>query len=155
MQRVKGKKHSVGEFNGQQLKQRIVMEWRMSCNGYRCCACWVAKSCLTLWSHGLQHARLSCPTLSPGVCSNSRSLIWWCHPTISFSVTSFSSCPQSSPASGSFPMSQISFIFWKKKKRTNLSGHIGDLRMMWRGRGCGDQRETCCVRPAKKWWPLC
>ena len=41
-----------------------------------------------------------------GVCSNSSPLSWWCHPTISFSVTPFSSCPQSFPASGSFPISQ-------------------------------------------------
>ena len=59
----------------------------------------------SLWPHGLQHTRLPCPLLSPGVCSNSCPLSWWCHPTISSSVTLFSSCPQSFPASGSFPMS--------------------------------------------------
>ena len=58
----------------------------------------------SLWSHGLQHARLLCPSLSPGVCSNSCSLSQWCYPTISSSVTHFSSCRQSSPASGSFLM---------------------------------------------------
>ena len=52
-------------------------------------------------------ARLPCPSLSPGVCSNSCPLSWWCHPTISSSVTPVSSCPQSFPASGSFPMSQF------------------------------------------------
>ena len=57
--------------------------------------------------HGLQQARLSCPPLSPGVCSNSCPLSQWCHPTISFSVAPFSSCPQSFSASGSFPMSQL------------------------------------------------
>ena len=41
----------------------------------------------SLRPHGLQHARLPCPSLSPRVCSNSRPLIWWCHPTISSSVT--------------------------------------------------------------------
>ena len=60
----------------------------------------------SLQHHGLQHARLSCPSLSPGVFSNSCPLNPWCHPTISSSVTPFSSCPQSFPASGSFPMSQ-------------------------------------------------
>ena len=55
--------------------------------------------------HGLQHTRLPCPSLSPGVCSNSCPLIWWCHPTISSSVAPFSSCPQSFPASGSFLLS--------------------------------------------------
>ena len=60
-----------------------------------------------LWLHELQHARLPYPILSPGVCSNSCPLSQWCHPTISSSVTPFSSCPQSSPASGSFPMSHL------------------------------------------------
>ena len=56
---------------------------------------------------GLQQARLPCPLLSPGVCSNSSSLSWWCHPTSSSSVVPFSSCPQSFPASGSFPVSWL------------------------------------------------
>ena len=56
---------------------------------------------------GLQHTRLPCPSLSPRVCSNSCSLSWWCHQTISSSVFPFSSYPQSFPASGSFPMSQL------------------------------------------------
>ena len=60
-----------------------------------------------LWPHGLQHARFLCPSPSPGVCSNSCSLSWWCHPTISSSVTPSSSCPQSFPASRSFPMGQL------------------------------------------------
>ena len=55
----------------------------------------------------LKHTRLPCPSPSPGVCSNSRPLSQWCHPTISSSVIPFSSCPQSFPASGSFPMSQF------------------------------------------------
>ena len=59
----------------------------------------------SLWPHGLQHARL--PSLSPGLCSNSCPLSQWCHPTVSSSVVSFSSCFQSFPASGSFPMSQF------------------------------------------------
>ena len=50
---------------------------------------------------GLQHARLPYPSLSPGVCSDSWPLSWWCHPAMSFSVTPFSSCPQSFLASGS------------------------------------------------------
>ena len=60
----------------------------------------------SLWPCGLQHARLPCPSLSPGVCSNSCPLSRWCLPTISPSTTP-SSCPQSFPASGSFPMSQL------------------------------------------------
>ena len=61
----------------------------------------------SLWPHGLQHARLTCPSPSLGVCPSSCPLNWWCHPTISSSVTLFSFCPQSFSASGSFPMSQL------------------------------------------------
>ena len=60
-----------------------------------------------LWPHGLQHAKLPCPPLSPGVCSKSCPLSQWCHPTISSSVIPFCSCLQSCPASRSFPMSQF------------------------------------------------
>ena len=56
-------------------------------------------------THGLQHARPPCPSAVPGAYSNSCPLSRWCHPTISSSVAPFSSCPQSFPASGSFPMS--------------------------------------------------
>ena len=52
-------------------------------------------------------ARLPGPSLFPGICSNSYSLSRWCHPTTSSSVASFSSCPQSFPASGSFPMNWL------------------------------------------------
>ena len=61
----------------------------------------------SLWPHGLQHPRLHCPSPTPGACSNSCPLCWGCHPTISSSVVTFASCPQSFPASGSFPMSQF------------------------------------------------
>ena len=61
----------------------------------------------SLWPHGLQHARPPCPSPTPGVYSNSWPLSQWCHPAISSSVVPFSSCLQSFPASGSFPMSQI------------------------------------------------
>ena len=57
--------------------------------------------------HGLQRARLTCPSPTPGACSNSCPTSWWCHPTISSSVIPFSPCLQSFPASGSFPMSQF------------------------------------------------
>ena len=55
----------------------------------------------------LQHARLLCPSLSPGVCSNSCPLIQWCHPTISSAVAPFSSCSQYFSASGSFPVNLL------------------------------------------------
>ena len=57
--------------------------------------------------HGLQHARLPCPSPTPGAYWNSCSLSWWYHPAISSSVVPFSSCHQSFPASGSFQMSQF------------------------------------------------
>ena len=61
----------------------------------------------SLWPHEPQHARPPCPSPTAGVCPNPCPLSRWCHPTISSSVIPFSSCPQSFPASGSFPMSQI------------------------------------------------
>ena len=61
----------------------------------------------SLWPHELQHTRLPCPSLYPRVCSNSCPLNQWCHPTIASSITLFCSCPLSSPASGSFPMSWL------------------------------------------------
>ena len=77
--------------------------------------CWVwllLLSCLvvsdSLDPHGLHHARLPCPSPSPGACSNSCPLSQWCHPlTISSLAASFSACPQSFPASKSFPMSWL------------------------------------------------
>ena len=85
--------------------------------------------------HGLQHARLPCTSLSPGVCSNSCALSRWCHPTISSSVTLFSSFPLSSPASKSFPVSHIrwpkywSFSF-SIRPSNEYSGPIS-FRMDW------------------------
>ena len=61
----------------------------------------------SLWPLGLQHARLSWPSLSPGVCSNSCPMTQWCYPTILSSVIPFSFCLQSFPASESFPESQF------------------------------------------------
>ena len=61
----------------------------------------------SLWPHGLQHARLRCPSLTPRAYSNSRPSRQWCPPTISSSVVPFSSRLQSFPASGSFQMSQF------------------------------------------------
>ena len=75
--------------------------------------CWILYFCFLLFiqdvisnslrPHGLQHARLPCVSLFPRVCSDSCLLSQWCHPTIASSVAPFSSCPQSFPASGSFP----------------------------------------------------
>ena len=79
-----------------------------------CCCCSVAKLCLTL-SNPMdcsKHARLLCPSLSPGVCANSWPLTWWCYLIISSSVAPFS-CLQSFPASGSFPVSWL-YALWPK-----------------------------------------
>ena len=69
----------------------------------------------SLWLHGLQHVRLPCPPLSPGVCSSSCPLSWWCHPTISSSVPPFFSCPQSLfPSIGVFSNESALHIRWPK-----------------------------------------
>ena len=81
----------------------------------------------SLWPQGLQHVRLPCPSPTPGAYSNSCPSSWWCHPTISSSVISFSSCLQPFPASESFPMSgQNSFsnefpIKWPKYSSFSFS----------------------------------
>ena len=93
----------------------------------------------SLRPHGLQHTRLPCPSPSLGVCSNSCPLSWWCHPIISSSVIPFSSCLQSFPASGSFPMSQLFIhIGWPKYWSFSLSispsnEHSGliSFRIVW------------------------
>ena len=61
----------------------------------------------SLQPHGLQHTRPPCSSLTPGIYSNSCPLSWWCYPINSASVIPFSSCLQSFPGSGSFPMSQF------------------------------------------------
>ena len=85
--------HSLGEK---------VLIWMCNINiDHCCCCCSVTKSCLTLQPRGLQHSRLTCPPLSPRVCSSSCLLSWWCYLSISSSATLFSFCLQSFPASGS------------------------------------------------------
>ena len=69
-----------------------------------CCPSVVSDS---LWPHGLQHTRPPCPSPTPRVYSNSCPLSQWCQTTISSSVVPFSFCPQSFPASVSFPMNQF------------------------------------------------
>ena len=73
----------------------------------------------SLWPHGLQHTRFPCPSLSPWVCSNPRTLSQWCLPIISSSVVAFSSCPQSFPTSRSFPTSWL-FISGGQSIRTSV-----------------------------------
>ena len=61
----------------------------------------------SLQPRGLQHARLACLSLSPRICSDSCPSFRWCYPAMSLPVTPFSSCPQTFPASESFPMSWL------------------------------------------------
>ena len=70
-----------------------------------CCS--IVQSCPALCNPRKCSTRLPYLSLYPGVCSNSCPLCWWCHPTISSSVTPFISWPQYFPASGSFPMSRL------------------------------------------------
>ena len=70
-----------------------------------CCCCSAMSD--SWWPHVLQHARLLCPSLPSRVCSDSCPLIQRCHPAISSSATHMACCPQSFPASGSFPMSWL------------------------------------------------
>jgi len=80
----------------------------------------------SLQSHGLQHARLPCPSPTSRAYSNSCPSSWWCHPTISSSVIPFSSCHQSSPALGSFSMSQF---FVSDGQSTGVSASASELPM--------------------------
>ena len=79
-------------YNSKQINTRI------------CCLVVQSLSCVWLFvqPHGLQHARLPCPSPSPRACSNSYPLSWWCHPTISSFVAPFSSCLQIFPSIGVF-----------------------------------------------------
>ena len=78
----------------------------------------------SLQPHALQHARLPYPLPTPRAYSNSCPLSQWCHPTISSSVVPFSSCLQSFPASGSFPMSQL---FTSGGQSTGVSSSVSVL----------------------------
>ena len=94
------------------------------------CCCSVHSVMFNSASQWLQHTRLPCPSLSPGVCSNSYPLSWWCHLTTSFSVIPFSPCPQSFPALGSFPMSQL---FTSRGQRIGASASASVLPMNIQG----------------------
>ena len=80
----------------------------------------------SLWLHELQHTRPPCPSPTPRVYPDSCPLSQWCHTTISPSVVPFSSCPQSFPASGSFPMSQL---FASGSQSTGVSASASVLPM--------------------------
>ena len=82
----------------------------------------------SLWPHELQHARPLCPSPTPGVHPNPCPLSWWCHPAISSSVVPFFSCPQSLPASESFPMSQL-FAWGGQSIGCVNSSHLGSRKL--------------------------
>ena len=86
----------------------------------------LTQSCLTLPPHWPQQSRPPCPSPNPGVYPNSCPLSQWCHPTISSSVIPFSSCLQSFPASGSFPMSQL---FTSSRQNIGVSASASVLPM--------------------------
>ena len=86
------------------VQQKLTQHWKAIQSQFQFSHTVVSDS---LQPHGLQHARLPCPSPTPRACSNSCPSSWWYHPTISSSVLPFSSCLQSFPASGSFPMSQF------------------------------------------------
>ena len=84
----------------------------------------------SLQLHESQHARPPCPSPAPGVHSNSCASSWWCHPAVSSTVVPFSSFPQSLPASGSFPMSQL-FAWGGQSILTYIRiNHI--IRFLWK-----------------------
>ena len=108
------------------IVKKFIMKWekklQMNIAAYKTCSLKVQFSSFhfsrsvvsdSLWPHELQHAKPPCPSPSPGVHPDSRPSSPWCHPAISSSVVPFSSCPQSLPASESFPMSQLC-VRWKK-----------------------------------------
>ena len=84
----------------------------------------------SFWPHGLQHARLPCPSPSHRVSSNSYPLSWWYHSVISSSVFPFSSCLQSFPARESFPMS---WLFASGAQSIGVSPSLSVLRMNIQG----------------------
>ena len=80
--------------------ENSTMKWKNQSVQFSCSV--LSKS---LWPHGLQHARVPCPSPAPWAWSSSCSSNWWCHPSMASSVVPFSSCLQSFPASGFFLMS--------------------------------------------------
>ena len=91
----------------------------------------VTQFCLTLRPHELQHARPPCPSPTPRVHSDSRPSSSWCHPAISSSVVPFSSCPQSLPASESFPISQLFVWGGQSTKASALASFLPKKSQGW------------------------
>ena len=94
-----------------------------------------------MWPHGLQRTGLPCPSLSPGICSDSCSLSWWSHSTISSSEAPLLPCLQSFPASGSFPMG---WLFTSGGQSTGASASASVLPM---------NIQDCCPLGLAGWIP--
>ena len=108
----------------------------------------------SLQAHGMQHTRPPCPSLTPGVYSNSCPLSWWCHPTILSSIIPFFSHLQSFPASGSFWMSQF---FASVSQRIGVSASASVLPMniqgwfpLGNGLKDGLVGSLCCPRDSQE-----
>ena len=101
----------------------------------------------SLRPHELQHARLPCPSPTPGVYPDSHPLSQWCHPAISSSVVPFSSCPQSLPASESFPMSQL---FARGGQSTGVSALVSFLPKKSQGWSPSDWLDLLAVQGTLK-----
>ena len=107
------------ERKGKNRMRRMFEDWELEI-WYGACSLQFSCSVFpdSLWSHGLQHARLLCPSSSPGACWNSCPSSRWCHPTILSSVTPFSFCLQSSPV---FSSKLVLHLRWAKYWNFNFS----------------------------------
>ena len=105
----------------------------------------------SLWPHELQHARPPCPSSTPGVHSDSRPSSPWCHSAISSSVVPFSSCPQSLPASESFPMSQL-FAWGGQRTGVSALASFPPKKSLWRANlfQNGLVRSPCSPRDSQE-----
>ena len=99
----------------------------------------------SLWSHGLQHTRLLCPSQSLGACSNSCPLSRWCHPHTSSSVIPFSSCPHSFPVTRSFPRNKENSAGYGscRYKDQCLPRYVWDLAHKWESLEPGLRSRAC------------
>ena len=96
----------------------------------------------SLQPHGLQHTRFHCPSPSPRAYSNSSPVTRWCHLTISSSVVTFSFCPQSFPASGSFPVMQL-FTSGGQRIGASASASVLPVNIQdWSPRSPRDSQES-------------
>ena len=100
----------------------------------------------SLQPHGLQHARPPCPSPIPRVYSNSCPLSRWCHPAISSSVVPFSSCPQTLPASGSFPSESTLRMRWPKYWGFSFSISPSNEHQDWSPLGWTQSIVSCKIR---------